>query len=91
MNLEAMGKCAIEAKYQVQVLTTQQKNQALLEVGKALIANTEAILKANDVDIKNARENNMAEGMVDRLKLTDERIKDMAEGIRQVSELHLLL
>ena len=87
MNLEAMGKNAIEAKYQVQVLTTEEKNQALLKVGEALISNTDEILKANDVDIKNARENNMAEGMVDRLKLTEERIKDMAEGIRQVSEL----
>lgn len=87
MNLETMGKFAIEAKYQVQVLTTEEKNQALLKVGEALVANTEEILAANDIDIKNARENNMAEGMVDRLKLTTERILDMAEGIRQVSEL----
>lgn len=87
MNLETMGQYAIEAKYQVQVLTTEQKNQALLKVGEALVANTDEILAANDIDIKNARENNMAEGMVDRLKLTIERILDMAEGIRQVSEL----
>lgn len=87
MNLEAMGENAIEAKYQVQVLTTEQKNQALLKVGEALVENTKVILEANDVDIKNAKENNMAEGMIDRLKLTEDRIKDMAEGIRQVSEL----
>ena len=87
MNLETMGQYAIEAKYQVQVLTTEQKNQALLKVGEALVANTDEILAANDIDIKNARENNMAEGMVDRLKLTTERILDMAEGIRQVAEL----
>lgn len=87
MNLETMGKQAIEAKYQVQILTTEEKNQALLKVGEALIAATEDILAANEVDIKNARANHMAEGMVDRLKLTRERIEDMAEGIRQVAKL----
>lgn len=87
MNLEEMGKHAIEAKYLLQALDTEKKNEALKNVAKALIDGTDAILEANEKDIENARKNNMHEGMVDRLRLTKERVEAMAEGILQIVEL----
>lgn len=85
--LEQMGKNAVAAKYQVQALGTEQKNTALHKVADALIENTAGLLSANEKDLQKAKENGMHEGLVDRLALTDERIRDMAEGIRQVAGL----
>ena len=67
-------------------LLTQQKNNALTEMAKALIENTDSILKANEIDIENAR-GNISEVMIDRLKLTKERIESMAKGITDVRDL----
>ncbi|MBO6016331.1 MAG: glutamate-5-semialdehyde dehydrogenase [Lachnospiraceae bacterium] len=87
MNLDQMGNLAVEAKYEVQALTTKQKNDALHVVAKALIEHAKELLAANEKDLARAKENGMHEGLVDRLRLTDARIEDMAEGIRQVADL----
>ncbi len=85
--LQDMGKRACEAKYQLQKETTEAKNAALLTAAKALCDNTESILKANALDIQAGEANGMHPGMIDRLRLTDARIKAMAEGLRQIAEL----
>lgn len=85
--LEQMGKNAVAAKYQVQALSTEQKNSALHKVAATLVADTRILLSANEEDLKKAKENGMHAGLIDRLRLTEERIKDMAEGIRQVAAL----
>lgn len=56
----------------------------LLEIKKALLSQKENILRANQEDIKKGRENNMPEGLIDRLLLTDERIEAMAKSIDEV-------
>ena len=48
---------------------------------------TEFILSANETDMENGRERGMKEGLLDRLKLTKERIEGMAEGLRQIAAL----
>ncbi len=68
------------------MLDTESKNRALLAMADELEAHTEDILKANDEDIEAAR-NNMNSVMLDRLRLDVERIKGMANGIREVAEL----
>ena len=87
MNLEALGKQAVEAKYVLQTLTTEQKNKALEVVAEALKNSKEKLLSANAVDITNGEANGMHPGLVDRLRLTDARIDAMAEGLLQIVEL----
>lgn len=87
MTLEQLGMAAKAAEPQLIKLTTKQKNEALVAVAEGLVADAESILEANAKDIENAKANNMAEGLVDRLLLTKERIEAMAEGLKQVAEL----
>jgi len=87
MNLQEMGQKAVAAKYELQRATTAEKNQALLKAAEALCAGKEQILAANAVDIETGEKNGMHPGMIDRLRLTSERIEAMAEGLRQIVEL----
>ncbi len=87
MNLENMGQLAVAAKYELQGLTTEVKNNALKMVADALKCNKEKLLQANAIDIKNGEENGMHPGLVDRLRLTDARIDAMAEGLLQIVDL----
>ncbi|MBR2338392.1 MAG: glutamate-5-semialdehyde dehydrogenase [Clostridia bacterium] len=77
----AKAACPIAA-----VLTTEQKNNALLLMADSLLAHTADILAANAADVEAAR-GTLSEVMIDRLALTEARIADMAEGIRQVAAL----
>lgn len=81
------GTLAKEASFRLVAVDTDTKNLALINIAKALCENSEMIIEANKEDIKNARENGVREAMIDRLTLTEERIKDIAEGVRQVAEL----
>ena len=65
-------------------LSTEQKNEALLRMADALIAAEADILAANEEDLRRGRENGTAPSMLDRLKLTPERIADIAQGLREV-------
>lgn len=68
------------------ILSENQKNKALTEMANSLIADTQVILAANDTDVENAK-GKISEVMIDRLKLTKERIADMAKGICEVRDL----
>ncbi len=85
--LTELGKKAKDASRIMARLGQDKKNEALLGVADALIANAESIIKGNDTDMDNARANGMSEALLDRLKLTEKRLMDMAEGIRQVVSL----
>lgn len=87
MALVDLCKRAKEAKYDVQYLTTQTKNEALLKVADELVKNADEIIKANTIDYKNGEENGMHAGLLDRLLLNEKRIEGIAEGLRQVAEL----
>lgn len=87
MELNEIGARAVGAKYMLQTLTTEQKNDALKAVAKRLVADTDDILKKNEEDMERGRQKGMHPGMLDRLKLTPERIKAMAEGLVQITEL----
>lgn len=87
MDLKEMGKKAVAAKYVLQKASEQEKNQALLAVANALEKDSEKILKANAADIKNGEERGMHPGMLDRLRLNADRIKAMADGLREIVKL----
>ena len=67
-------------------LTSELKNNALKAMANALVSNTDEILKANALDVEKAR-GNVSDVMIDRLQLSPERIKGMADGILEVAEL----
>ena len=84
--MNEMLKNAKAAKASVSLLTTQQKNDALLAMADALLANQEAILAANAQDLA-AAEGTVPQVMLDRLLLNADRIAGMAQGIRDVAKL----
>ncbi|MBP3869236.1 MAG: glutamate-5-semialdehyde dehydrogenase [Solobacterium sp.] len=64
----------------------QQRNLALNKMADALVSHTDEILKANEQDCA-ASKDSLSEVMMDRLKLTAERIQAMADGVRAVAAL----
>ena len=87
LTLEKIGKQAKSAEALLRVLSTSQKNKALVTAAEDLVANKKILLEANAVDIAQAKENQMAPALVDRLLLTETRIAQMAEGSKQMAEL----
>lgn len=86
-HLEELGKRAMTAKYVLQALSTEQKNAALRAVAKAFLARKQEMLSANEKDLKIGEENGMHPGLLDRLRLTEERIDGMADGLMEITEL----
>ncbi len=87
MELNRMGERAVSAKYELQKLSSKKKRQVLEAVAEGLIGDAKEILKENAKDIGRGEESGMHPGMIDRLRLTEERIQSMAEGLRQIAEL----
>ncbi|MBA5205975.1 MULTISPECIES: glutamate-5-semialdehyde dehydrogenase [Pectobacterium] len=85
--LEQMGKAAKAASYQLAVLSTAQKDRALLTIADLLEAESATILAANALDLADARQNGMSEALQDRLLLTQERLSAIASDVRQVCRL----
>lgn len=79
-------KAAKAAKTAVACLDTQQKNEALLAMAAALEEYTSKILEANRTDMEKAQ-GVISDVMLDRLRLNEERVRAMADGIRTVAAL----
>lgn len=86
-NLEEVCRNAKQAARTLNLLDTAKKNACLLKVSKALEEQQELILKANAKDIANARKNGMAEALIDRLSLNEQRMHGIIEGVIQVVSL----
>ncbi|MCI9377709.1 MAG: glutamate-5-semialdehyde dehydrogenase [Eubacterium sp.] len=84
MQLLEICQQAKGVKQQIAALPASQKNDALLAVADKLEKSRERLTAANAIDMENGRKNQMPEGLLDRLLLTDNRIAQMAEGLRQV-------
>lgn len=87
MELLDICKQAKKIAPKIGILDTNTKNQALLAVADFLVKEQNSILDANKIDIENGKKNHMPEGLLDRLLLTETRIAQMAEGLRQVAAL----
>ena len=83
-DLQAMGQKAVAAKYLLQKTDTNTKNKALLRAAAQLRERQAYLLEANAKDMENGQKNGMNPGMLDRLRLTPERIEAMAEGLCQI-------
>lgn len=67
--------------------TTEQKNHALQLIANQLLEDTSFILQENRKDLEAGKQSGMGDNLLDRLELTEDRIQDMAEGVRQVATL----
>ncbi|MBP3759805.1 MAG: glutamate-5-semialdehyde dehydrogenase [Firmicutes bacterium] len=84
---DVLGERAKNCKNELAFASTQQKNDALLEIAHILRNRQDDILAANAEDIARAKANGMRESMIDRLTLTGKRIEDMAKGVLDVAAL----
>ena len=85
--VKAKAQAAKQAAAKLAVTSTAVKNAALLAMATALEAQQAEILAANERDMTAAAAKGMKSSMLDRLKLTAERISGMADGLRQVAGL----
>ncbi|AZJ21082.1 glutamate-5-semialdehyde dehydrogenase [Bacillus pretiosus] len=83
----AKGKKAKEIARELVLKSTSQKNEALAAIAERLIVETAYILKENKRDIEEGKAKGFSDSLIDRLMLTEQRIVDMAEGIKQLIEL----
>jgi len=88
-NLIELAKNAKEAAIKLSALDSETKNDALNKVAEALEANSEAIFKANEKDLEEAQEmmklGDLKESVYNRLKLDNNKIRDMIQGIRDLA------
>ncbi len=85
--VEDLVKKARAAANKLATLSTTTKDQALLAMAEGLMAKSEAILAANDQDLQALGKGKELAAMADRLRLTTERIGEMAAGIREIVKL----
>lgn len=85
--LEQIGIQAKAAEPVMRNLKTSIKNDVLRAVGKQLMADSAAIIEANEKDMARGRENGMPSGLLDRLMINEARIAGMTEGLEQIADL----
>ena len=85
MTVLSIAEGAKAAQHELARAGGAKRSEALTAISAALRANVETILEANRQDTAAARENGMAESMIDRLTLTAERIESMAKGVDDVA------
>ena len=85
--MEMLAGHAKSAASEAAKLGTADKNRGLLAVADELIAQQEMILEENTKDLEAARNKGIKQSLIDRLALSEKRIADMAEGLRQIVSL----
>lgn len=86
MNFEDIAKQAKNASLEMAELTTEVKNKALLKIADALEENKSQIFEANKTDLEQAK-NSVSPSVFNRLKLDENKMRDMIQGIRDVVKL----
>lgn len=83
-NMADMAAQARIASRAVAQLTTTQKNDLLLAMAAGIESQSAAILLENKKDIQTGRDKGLSDAMLDRLLLTEQRVKDIADAIREI-------
>ncbi len=86
-SVEAIALRAREAAHGLALATRNTKDTALLAMADALVSATRDVLTANAADVAAAREHDSSEALVDRLSLDPDRVRAMADGLRDVAAL----
>lgn len=83
--IKDLSRKAAEAAQILSVLDEAEKNAVLMDMAKTLRDNANGIIENNARDLVNAKNNDLAASMIDRLTLNQERIEAMAEGLETVA------
>ncbi|RMF71855.1 MAG: gamma-glutamyl-phosphate reductase, partial [Alphaproteobacteria bacterium] len=86
-QMQTIARAAREASRLVATLSRKTKDELLHAMAEALEAAGEELKEANARDLEAGRANGLSAAMLDRLELTDERIRGMADGLREVAAL----
>jgi len=86
-ELQVKGKNAKQASYQLMNISTQIKNDALKRIAENIVLYASDIIDKNKIDIQNSINKGIGTQMIDRLMLNEDRIKAIAEGVRQIADL----
>ncbi|MGN0516222.1 glutamate-5-semialdehyde dehydrogenase [Eubacterium sp.] len=87
MTVLEQGKRARATLAFMSQVDSEQKNRALITIADKLEQNIPEIIEANKLDLEQGKNNGLSDGLLDRLMLNEERIKAMADGVRQVAGL----
>ena len=85
--VEQKARGAREAARALALAPTRTKNEALLQMARGLVEKGEALLAANRADLERALGRGLARAFLDRLTLTESRVEDMAQGLREIAAL----
>ena len=86
-TLIAQGMKARQAARILATASTTLKNEALLNMADQLEAGSQEILKANGLDLEMGGQQGLSAALLERLTLTESRIRDMAQGLRDIAAL----
>lgn len=87
MELIEKAKKAKAASAKLAIVTTEDKNNALLAIADELLSQKEYILEKNALDLENGEKNGLSKALLDRLKLNESRLEGIAQGLKEVAEL----
>ncbi len=82
-----LGRKARAAARPLAIATAERKHAALIAMAETLLRRQDAVLAANAIDMSNGEEAGLSPALLDRLKLTSSRVRDMADGIRAIADL----
>jgi len=86
-EVQAKGKLAKQASYQLLKCSTKEKNEALLLISEQLVEDKDYIIFENEKDLDNGRKAGLSASLLDRLMLDEKRIYDMSLALKQLVEL----
>src|ERR1044071_7426848 len=87
-EIAEVGARARKAAAQLAITAADVKDRALNAIADALEARADEILEANSEDLERAKADGITRALIDRLTLTTDRIRDMAQGLRDLTSLH---
>ncbi|HRZ86649.1 MAG TPA: glutamate-5-semialdehyde dehydrogenase [bacterium] len=83
-----VARRARQAALQLAAVSSKEKNRALVAMADALWQSRAAIIAANINDLENGKKKGLSEAMLDRLSLSEKRVKEMCDGLVHVSRLN---
>lgn len=86
-EMKSLARNAREAAHKLVILSAEQKKQILSSMASAIDVTRKEIKVANDKDIQAGEKAGLSAALLDRLRLTDKRIDEMVQGIREIAEL----
>lgn len=83
-DLNSMGQAAKAASRQLNLLSTTQKNAALIAIAEELEANAASVLEQNALDVQDGKAKGLSDALLDRLLLNEQRIAALAADTRRI-------